>query len=416
MAALPGLLKLLTGASLPLAVAMKAAKPLMANQANTEAALRELGAEDLVRFGLEPAIASKVAKALGKCKSGSSGQGPAKGKRKADASVANEEMSGDGPAAGPSSVARPPPAKKTRAKKVYRDPFELAGEQAEALSGEKPYPPIDFGSDLMISALLAHTVKINRAPVMTAWALVCCLRLGFNEQEALSLAHSFTDLNATSKAISLGIKPRPSESKARETELSRRENEGWQQPHVILMGRKLPVMTIPPPDRNPDDPNEPVPVYRALSGEHSTSVSPSLAARYLHSSLAKSVPYLLRAMTLVAESWSAEDLQGRKGWQLYLALRPEVEGWGKKGVVRIERVLALTKEADVEGRVKVEIKEPVKGEDEYDDVQVRVSESSFGSCPCANAPNPRRIQFWDAFDLDEAELLDVKPNPPPAGS
>jgi hypothetical protein len=138
------------------------------------------------------------------------------------------------------------------------------------------------------------------------------------------------------------------------------------------MGRKLPVMTLPPAEKDPDDASEPVPVYRALSGEHSTSVPPSLAARYLHSSLADSVPFLLRAMTLVVESWSPEELQGRKGWELYLALRPEVEGWGKKGVVRIESVLALTKEAEAEGKIKGELKEAVKGEDEYDDVQVRV--------------------------------------------
>lgn len=148
------------------------------------------------------------------------------------------------------------------------------------------------------------------------------------------------------------------------------------------MGRKLPVMTLPPAEQDSDDETEPVPVYRALSGEHSTSVSPSLAARYLHSSLGESLPFLLRAMTLVAESWPSEELQGRKGWEIYISLRPEVEGWGKKGVVRIESVLALTKED--EGKVKAEIKGPIKAEDEYDDVQVRVTAVSRVSRRCTN--------------------------------
>lgn len=113
---------------------------------------------------------------------------------------------------------------------------------------------------------------------MTAWSLVVCKRLGFSEEEALSLgsfdlhlrlALSTTDpftlstivhrcgfirdlyqselpltvstgfqANATSKAISLGIKPKPSEAQARASTLSIKEGEGWQQPHVVLMGRK----------------------------------------------------------------------------------------------------------------------------------------------------------------------------------
>jgi hypothetical protein len=161
MAALPGLLKLLTGrASLPLAVAMKAAKSLMPDHA-TSAALSNLTAEDLVTLGLEPVVAKKVAKALGK--SGPS-KAPAKGKRKTGAN--GDDPEGEGPAAGPSTAgagaARPPPPKKPRAKKANRDLFEIAGEQAETFSGEKPYPALDYGVDLTIG------VRTSRLPLSPA--------------------------------------------------------------------------------------------------------------------------------------------------------------------------------------------------------------------------------------------------------
>lgn len=131
-------------------------------------------------------------------------------------------------------------------------------------------------------------------------------------------------------------------------------------------------MTLPAAEADPDDPLPPTEsTYRALSGEHSTPVAPALAARYLHSSLAASAPFVLRAMTLVAQSWTAEELQGRKGWEIYLALRPEVDGWGKKGVVRVDGILALSREAEIEGKAKEELKEAVKVEDEYDDDKVR---------------------------------------------
>jgi hypothetical protein len=64
-------------------------------------------------------------------------------------------------------------------------------------------------------------VTVNRAPLMTAWAFVVAERTGFRQSEALSigrwppptivdLAHTYiasayTDMNAISKGVSLGI-------------------------------------------------------------------------------------------------------------------------------------------------------------------------------------------------------------------
>jgi len=43
-------------------------------------------------------------------------------------------------------------------------------------------------------------ITVNRAPFLTMWATVVARRLGFAEEEALSLAKAFTGLTAQSKA------------------------------------------------------------------------------------------------------------------------------------------------------------------------------------------------------------------------
>ncbi len=48
-------------------------------------------------------------------------------------------------------------------------------------------------------------VSINRAPVLTLWAAVVAERLGFNEDEALSLGKALAGLNAQTKGRRLGI-------------------------------------------------------------------------------------------------------------------------------------------------------------------------------------------------------------------
>jgi hypothetical protein len=48
-------------------------------------------------------------------------------------------------------------------------------------------------------------IEINRAPVLTLWAAVVAERLGFEGDEALSLAKALAGLNAQSKGQRLGI-------------------------------------------------------------------------------------------------------------------------------------------------------------------------------------------------------------------
>jgi len=48
-------------------------------------------------------------------------------------------------------------------------------------------------------------VTINRAPVLTLWASVVAERMGYDTEEALTLAKALAGLNAQAKGRSLGI-------------------------------------------------------------------------------------------------------------------------------------------------------------------------------------------------------------------
>src|SRR5437016_14214047 len=71
-----------------------------------------------------------------------------------------------------------------------------------------------------MSKTTVKTVSINRAPVLTLWAAVVAERLGFDEDEALTLGKAVAGLNAQAKGRKLGIfKPQDEEAKkAREKE------------------------------------------------------------------------------------------------------------------------------------------------------------------------------------------------------
>jgi hypothetical protein len=82
----------------------------------------------------------------------------------------------------------------------------------------------------------SRVISINRAPVLTLWAAVVAQRLGFEADEALSLAKALAGLNAQAKGRRLGLfKPHEdTASKARETD---RGEEFW----IELLGRPIPA-------------------------------------------------------------------------------------------------------------------------------------------------------------------------------
>src|SRR6266566_2245062 len=80
------------------------------------------------------------------------------------------------------------------------------------------------------------TISINRAPVLTLWAAVVAERLGFDEDEALTLGKAVAGLNAQAKGRRLGIFE-PHEEKPKKAREKERGEEFW----IELCGRPVPA-------------------------------------------------------------------------------------------------------------------------------------------------------------------------------
>ncbi|KWU45792.1 hypothetical protein RHOSPDRAFT_15987 [Rhodotorula sp. JG-1b] len=165
-------------------------------------------------------------------------------------------------------------------------------------------------------ALAQKSCLVNRAPVMTAWACVVAERLGFKRQEALSIAHVFTDMNAASKGVSLGIYG----PEANKIEV------GPSQPFVDILGRKVPVLST----QNGE--------WRAISKGH--VADPSKAFAYMRGAFRQQLGAVIGSMRLLAASFPQHELNA-KGYGLYLEFRPDVDGWGKKAELKMSTILDL---------------------------------------------------------------------------
>src|SRR5205807_3330535 len=85
--------------------------------------------------------------------------------------------------------------------------------------------------------MTSKTISINRAPVLTLWAAVVAERLGFDEDEALTLGKALTGLNAQAKGRRLGIF-KPHEEKPKKA----RGKEGGERFWIEVLGRPVPVI------------------------------------------------------------------------------------------------------------------------------------------------------------------------------
>ena len=166
--------------------------------------------------------------------------------------------------------------------------------------------------------------KINRAPVLTLWAVVVAERLGFDHDEALTLGRAVAGLNAYSKGKSLGLfKPSTDSLKKKRQE---HEAEGFQ---VELLHRAVPVVITPEGIR------------ATAKGKPSI---PASVERYLSSKFGEHLVPVTRAMAELAKSFNAEELAGI-GFHLYEQFRPEIpkgpEGWGAAGELDMETIRKL---------------------------------------------------------------------------
>ncbi len=173
-----------------------------------------------------------------------------------------------------------------------------------------------------------HTIRVNRAPVLTLWAAVVAERLGFDRGEALTLGRAVAGLNAHAKGARLGLVA-PSAPKA--VEERKKKLRHGETLHVELLGRAVPAISTP-------------------DGIHAVSkdrpIAPASVARYLEGKFGDAFPEVRKAMEQLARSMPAETLAA-EAFKLYEQFRPEVpagvRGWGAEGRLDTRRILALAR-------------------------------------------------------------------------
>jgi hypothetical protein len=170
-------------------------------------------------------------------------------------------------------------------------------------------------------------VQVNRAPVLTLWAAVVAERLGFEEDEALTIRQTVAGLNAYAKGVRLGIyTPEPESVKAERKKLPPEKVL-----HVDVLGRAVPVMQT---DQG----------LRAINKEK--PVVPAAVRRYLASKFGAALPEVKAAMEHLAAAFEPEEL-GQRGYGFYEQFRPAIPagagGWGAKGSLDLAKIRALAR-------------------------------------------------------------------------
>src|SRR5687768_6904741 len=134
----------------------------------------------------------------------------------------------------------------------------------------------------------AKTISINRAPVLTLWAAVAGRRLGFDEDEALTLGKALAGLNAQAKGQRLGIF-KPHEEKPKKAREKQRGERFW----VEVLGRPMPTTIT---DEG----------IRAVRGR--SPIDPDGVRRYLDEKFGEDLKAVRAAMQKLAKAYKPQEL------------------------------------------------------------------------------------------------------------
>jgi hypothetical protein len=143
---------------------------------------------------------------------------------------------------------------------------------------------------------------------------VVARRLGFDEDEALTLGKAVAGLNAQAKGRRLGI-IKPHEEKAKKAREKERGERFW----VEVLGRPVPAT-------NTED------GIRAVRGNK--PIDPDGVRRCLEDKFGEYLGAVRKAMTKLARAYKPQEL-AHDAYRLYERFRPSVpegkKGWGAKG-------------------------------------------------------------------------------------
>jgi hypothetical protein len=187
------------------------------------------------------------------------------------------------------------------------------------------------------------TISINRAPVLTLWAALVVQRLGFDEDEALTLGKAVAGLNAQAKGRRLGIF-KPHEEKAKKA----REKERGERFLIEVLGRPVPAT-------NTED------GIRAARGRN--PIDPDSVRRYLENKFGGELKAARSAMQKLAQAYRPQEL-AHDAYRLYERFRPTipegVKGWGVRGDLDLGQIEGMAKKR-VEAKLKQQATKRKKG-------------------------------------------------------
>jgi hypothetical protein len=177
--------------------------------------------------------------------------------------------------------------------------------------------------------MAAHTVKINRAPVLTLWATVVAERLGYDHETALTLGKAVAGLNAQSKGRRLGMFEEPKGPQEEREPSARKPGEPFL---VSLLNRRVPVI------------NTEHGMRATVKGQ---PTAPESVRRYLAQKFGHELDDVKAAMEALAKAYPPDQLAAQ-AYSLYEQFRPDVpegkKGWGAIGQLDLDAIRSLAEE------------------------------------------------------------------------
>jgi phytoene dehydrogenase-like protein len=177
--------------------------------------------------------------------------------------------------------------------------------------------------------MTTHTVKINRAPVLTLWATVVAERLGYDHETALTLGKAVAGLNAQSKGRRLGIFEEPKGSQEEREPKARQPGEQFM---MSLLHRRVPVIRR---DQG---------VRATVKGQ---PIDPTSVKRYLAQKFGHELADVQAAMEALAKAYSPDQLAAQ-AYALYEQFRPDIpegkKGWGAVVQLELDQIRSLGEE------------------------------------------------------------------------
>jgi hypothetical protein len=169
-------------------------------------------------------------------------------------------------------------------------------------------------------------VKINRAPVLTLWAVVVAEHLGYSRETALTLGKAVAGLNAQSKGRRLGLFEGPqADEKKREAKA-----QPVQELVTVPMLGRLVIATKTEQGVRALDKGQPI--------------DPQSVQRYLEQKFGENLTEAQAAMAALAGSLRSEKL-ATQAFALYEKFRPSIpagkQGWGAAGELDLDLIHSL---------------------------------------------------------------------------